>query len=196
MDEMTLDRLIVENIADIDATSRRAREIGEAIEKEIASRAREWATANDYEASQDDDENFWLSSPSWKTKGDEDSHDFWFEWYNRSSGVTDAVEDEYLITSLCGAGIDSVGFRLEQQPHAKRQWKKFVQSLSGALGGTRFVIDDAPSIWLPVVVDRVALAKAVEDDQYDVALQPLIDALEQIKTHFALLDGLLSKVGD
>ena len=194
MDEMKLDRLIVENITDIDATSRRAVEIGEMVDGEICEVARKWASDNGFVANAEDD-TLWLSHPDWKTEdGDEDQYDYWFGFQYSSEYLSDSVEDQFMLTSLCKAGTDSMGFRLIQEVHAKRPWKKFLQSSGENFSGTRFVIDDVPTIWLPVVVDRTLLATAVEEEQFEEALKPVIDALDEIKLRFELLNRILATV--
>ncbi len=57
--------------------------------------------------------------------------------------------------------------------------------------GTQFVIDDSPSIFLPVAINKAALAAAVEEEDYGTCLMPIHDAMDYIKDNVAKFELLL-----
>lgn len=195
MENSSLDRLIIENIGDLDAGTRRLWEIEGLVADAIDTVKSDWAKKVGWEAGADDwaNDDCTVALPAWRPSPEE----WWacFElWYGDGDGEPGTLTDSFWLTRLCGEGQGQIGFRFVQEEFGAVPWRKFLREKTTLLSGTRFILDDKPSFFLPFKVDKNALAIAVENEDIASALQPMRDALDYILEHHEKFDGLLAEM--
>ncbi len=204
MSSAQMDALIVRHLADIDTAAKRIIhnvqvEVGKALD-EVAE---EWADAQGWTGVFEWDENeLALYPPEWgyKEPGSEDtSRSAYFYLYAGQGddfGETSDL-DQFWLTRLTGSGRGQLGFWWEYEkgvvaPRGKR-WKQFVRSYIERLQGKGFTYDEESGLFfLPVRVDREALALAIENETIEDALEPLKKALDLCLGAKAIFDEMLA----
>ncbi|WP_142780822.1 hypothetical protein [Agrobacterium sp. T29] len=186
-----LDKLLILNIADLDEGARRFELLQDRIAEKVDALIEGWATRQ-----------VWRSTPNWKD--DEDAAvapqhwvtgESWHAWFGLEYRSGDTLEwrdgnDYFWLTKLCAEGRGGMGFRFRQEEFPKTPWKKFIQRRAARFNDTRFIFDDEPSLFLPVKVDKDALSKGAEEENFDDALRPLSEALDYIHSIIHRFDEL------
>lgn len=188
-----LDKLLILNIGDLDEGARRFELLQNRVAGEIDTLVQEWAIRQG-----------WRSTQTWQAQKDAavapahwvagDTWRAWFSFWYRSgdTGKWSNDQDYFWMTRLCQAGRGQMGFRFYQDEFPKTAWKKFIQAQAIGFADTRFVFDDEPSLFLPVRVDKDALAKGAEEESFKEALSPLNDTLDYIHSTVDRFDALLT----
>jgi len=192
-----LDRLIIEHIADLDEGAKRLELISLKVAEEIDSLVRDWASEQEWisgDGTWEDDGDVSVCPPSGRPDGDA-----WLAYFSLGYAGNDddnwsEEKDYFWLTRLCAEGRGQMGFRLHQSEFGKTPWKKFLSQQAGTVQNTRFVLDDLPSIFLPVKVNAQALAAGVENETIADALSPIREALDHIKANWQIFDELLSNM--
>jgi len=188
-----LDRLIIEHIADLDEGAKRLQLLQTKVAEAIDTLVQDWAEDKGWIAGDgtwNDDGDAGVCPPSWRPDGET-----WLAWFNLEYAGSDdgdwsEEKDYYWLTRLCGEGRGQVGFRFYQEEFGKTPWKKFLSQKAEVVSGTRFVMDDLPSLFLPFKIDKQTLAGAVENETIRDALAPMTEALDHIQSNWALFDQL------
>lgn len=179
-----LDSLIIRNIADLDDATRRLYVLNEKIAGEIDNIIKilstEWGWRGQFEWTWKGE--LWTAPSEWAADAEAEDFDAWFSWDNRHGATgPNGEEDTNWVTSLCNAGYGELGFRFDQDVLAGKKalkdfWRKHVDEVK-KFG---FILDDKPSLFLPVHIDREALAAAVADGNIKAGLEPLRTAFETL----------------
>lgn len=188
-----LDKLIIEHIADLDEGAKRLQLISSKVGDAIDSVVQDWAAAHGWIAGDggwNDDNDTWVCLPSWRTDEDTWLAYFGLDFAGADDGEWSEEKDYFWLTRLCAEGRGSMGFRFFQSEFGKTPWKKFLSQRADLFEGTRFVMDDLPSVFLPVKVDRQALSAAVENENIAEALEPIVEALDLLAAELAKFEKL------
>jgi hypothetical protein len=200
MDNSSLDRLLIENIADLDAGVKQLWSIERRLGEALDQLKKDWC-----------DKAGWIAGDgTWMDKDDVSfgmakwAEPEWLVWFQLGYAaglvqVGDYGEESFWITRLCAEGVRQesgaqMGFRFAQGPFGAHRWKKTLRRNQEILAGTRFIFDDEPSFFLPCRVDRLALAEAVEKNDFRDALRPVEAAMDYIKEHAGKFDALLDEL--
>jgi hypothetical protein len=179
-----LDRLLIEHLADLDDGARRLELLQDRVADAIDHVVADWTDDKNWLQGDEtwrDSRDASVAQPNWRN---EDGS--WLAWFQLDFGVGDDGEwseekDYFWMTRLCREGRGQMGFRFAQGEFGKTQWKKYLQKNADRFAGTRFILDDEPSLFLPVKVDRDVLAKCAEEDDFSEALKPIVEALDHIR---------------
>lgn len=187
-----LDKLLVLHLGDLDEGVRRLYLLEAKIGDELDKLVREWSSdrgwragdgtwVNDLEAATAP--QHWLAGDAWHA---------WFnlEYQHGDDGEGIENNDYFWLTRLCAEGRGGLGFRFVQEEFPKTQWKKFLQRNATSFADTRFILDDNPSLFLPVKVDKEKLAEAAEQENFREALTPIKEALDYIHSIIHRFDDL------
>ena len=178
-----LDRMLIEHLGDIDDGARRLEILQDKIAAAIDDLVQEWATAKGWKTGDETWRDDWDASvalPHWFTEEEK-----WLAWFTLGFAAGDDGEwseekDYFWLTRLCREGRGQMGFRFFQGNFGKTPWKKFLKENADRMADTRFILDDEPSFFLPLKVDKSLLAKGAEEEDFSEALQPITEALDYI----------------
>jgi len=178
-----LDRMLIEHLGDLDDGASRMERLQEEIAKAIDDLIEEWATAKGWVTGEETwthDLEAAVALPHWFT--DEKK---WLAWFELGFAAGDDGEwghekDYFWLTRLCQEGRGQIGFRFFLDEFGWAKWKKFLVANAHRLSDTRFILDDEPSLFLPVKVDKSLLAKGADAEEFSEALEPITEALNYI----------------
>lgn len=192
-----LDALIVRNIGDIGAAYNRVKnDIDPRLWVEAGYVVQAAASAIGWNSDVEADEcEIWLTHPDWAlADGDSKHSPFYVELDEREEPGPDA--EWSWLASFTGAwptratmGLFIADDRLNHGP-----WKKRLRNndaIVDALVAKGFRYDSAGArIYIPFLIDVEELAKAFENDSFEIALQPLAAAVALLETAYTELDNL------
>jgi hypothetical protein len=181
-----LDALIVEHLADLDRAAEGIADIEKRIFTAFGARAGAWAKSQGWSSDFDYPEGGWdnwvnwLAPAEWRTT-DTAVEDEKFDGKFQFDGVT-ARKDRFVLTSLCGAGVDHLGFWFVRPEFIRvRKWKQAFPRLAELVKNTGFVWqDDELCFFRPVTIQPANLAQALLEEDIDAALGPFDAALESL----------------
>ena len=191
MSSTDIDRLIILHLADLEDAMRRIGDLQAKIATVMDDIMRECADAAGWSGTFDWNRTGIKSFPKdWIVNEEKNDQDAFFEL----STLNNFDEDEYWLTSLCRSVKSEYGFRFNQNIVApKRKWHAFIRSYSEEITKSGFILDEIPSLFLPVHVDGTKLAEAVADGDIKSALEPLREAYNRLIVARPLFDALMEK---
>lgn len=142
------------------------------------------------------DDYTWVAAPEWNL-GDEQENDY------RIKFMFDYMEDlgaSYALAYMCGLAETRTGFMLELKTSAfgrgGKRWKEAVRGQAEILSQLQamdFDLADSRNglLFLPVILSAEQLAVDWDNDDYSVALSPVVDALDKIKQALPLINKLV-----
>ncbi|MGS0647354.1 hypothetical protein ACU81Q_06970 [Komagataeibacter melomenusus] len=196
MNSPELNKVLVENIADLEVTATRLHMLGDALDGVIDENTQKWIDENNW-SGEIDEGNWWIApkGEGWYNPEDEESEGAFFEW----TDFEDQSEDNYYVTQLCQLGKDKVGIRFVQDQIGRGQWKKIVSELAELVSGTGFLLEEKKlSFFLPVKIDQKVLASGLGDDDIEAGMKQYRETLDQLlkaKTAFDKVIARIKQVG-
>lgn len=193
MEIAELDNLILENIADLDAATNRLWAIEQRVAEAVDDLKTDWAHANGWAACDRDwlTDGFSVGKPEWRPKDSNWHYRFQLDYENGDGDCEDVGVDSFWLTKLCGAGQGKIGFRFFQTQFGRNQWKRYLKDNAGRIGRIGFTVDDQPSIFLPLKLDRATQISYVKNGNYEACLKPMREALDHIRTNIKLFDDVI-----
>jgi hypothetical protein len=198
MAQPELDRLIINNLADLDAAAKYVEDklvpsVDSALGKllEVFIREAKWA------GEPNNVKSTWMAPEDWRKRVDHVGNDFECHFVIDLRSKTGAEYDRFWLTQLLGIGFQNLGLRWKRNDVMnKKRWKIAVgqqQDIIARLQARRFEYEQADaSFFLPVRVDQGALAQAVADESPELALAPYNDALQTCVDAKPDFDALLA----
>jgi hypothetical protein len=199
MAQPELDRLMVSNLADLDAAAQHIKNelqpaIAEELDQILETFLHKEGWAGKAEFAKEDE--IWLASEEWRKQGDHTGDDYKCQFTVEVSLGKGEEKDEFWLTQLLGIGDRTLGLRWTRNDVGRRQWRKVVgqqQEIVARLRALGFDYQEAEgSFFLPVRVDQSALAQAVGDESPELALAPFTNALQVCINAKADFDALLA----
>jgi hypothetical protein len=204
MSTESIDALIVRNVLDVErAYDRLNNNIQPKVGKEIDNIIESWASENDWWYSElSFDGDFPEVAPaSWRISDAESSEDKFIARFNANTNDVGAKDGSWSwLTQLCGLGSAPYGFRwvcdFAELGTNKSGWKKFLGRINApaAVKGFGFEYQDkSGAFFLPFIIDKEALAKAIEENNIEDALEPVRAALKTILDSWSVFDGFIKE---
>jgi hypothetical protein len=203
-----LDVLIVQHIGDLDAAANRLRyEIQRKVGKKINSTVEEWCDDHGWYGKFDwNEDRLWLLPEGWRgaeaTADDEDAIAY-FNFGVRFGDDLDSDDgsvDYFWLTRLCKQGKGTIGFSFKREAGLGIKKKKLWIPLAaehankGSARALGFDYEEGDGTFFKaLVIDKEALAKAIEEDDFAEALKPLRDALDVLPDAVADFQPLIDK---
>jgi hypothetical protein len=201
MAQPELDRLLINNIADLDAAAQHIinelmPDVGKALDElaDAFMRKSGWAGKADWS-----NEGLWLAPEDWRKQGiskrKADSDDFiaYFGFANRGE---EEPKEVYWLTQILGIGDRDLGLRWCRNDVKTKQWRKAVGQQTSVIEPLRargFEYQESEgSFFLPIHVDQAALAQAVGDESPELALAPFTNVLQSCADAKPDFDALLA----
>lgn len=188
-----LDKLLILHLADLDEGAKRLRLLENRIGDDLDKLVRDWANDKGWhfgDGTWNHDKDASVAPLHWRT---DEGH--WHAWFSLSYQYGDDGEwseehDYFWLTRLSEAGRGQMGFRFSQTEFGKTQWKRFLQRNASAFADSLFILDDEPSLFLPVKVNIEMLAEGTEKPSFEDALAPIKEALNYIHSIIHRFDEL------
>jgi hypothetical protein len=193
-DTASLDRLIIENLADLDSAAQRIDEIEERIWKAIGAEIEAWGAKNRWEVAADPEDAFEASPPAWV---DEEDQRAWFEFGWGPDDVDNGgkADPSFDLTRLCGlAGGRFCLWLVVKTP--RRTWKPLAQAEAETIALHGFQLSDHGNFYIDCTPGAAALAAAVEDGDFTEALECVRTALAAAKAAEPIFTRMLKKAGE
>jgi hypothetical protein len=190
--EPELDKLIIDNIADLDATAKRIDALVGEFWGEVSGHLQSWAKENGWLASQDPDDP-WVAPPEW-FQGDDD----YFAWFSVSWGPGDsgdAKEGEayFDLSRFAGVGGGKLCVWLGFDGVKRSVWKPLFREAASQSKAGGFSFDEVDGLYLDCTPPPGSLVTAVAEDDYAAAFEPLNRALDAAHANWPLFDKLLKR---
>jgi hypothetical protein len=195
-----LDKLIVEHLADLDASAKRLHQLEKEVFGAIATSAEDWAKKEGWVGGYDYLEGvFWVAPPEWRTPDTEESKDIFQAWFQMGVGADDTEnlkpeEDYFNLTRLCRVGSGEIGFRFKQDLITRAKWKMRFRDLTDLVERTAFVADLEPSFFLPFQLEGSKLAETLREEAVEDSLAPFEKALAQIAEARSAFDIIIATI--
>lgn len=194
MDTATLDRQLLTNLADMDAATNRLWSIEQRLSDEMNALRLEWCRENGWVFDEEYfqvDADFHLGLPEWRLE--KEDWNCWFELAEEygKPGYGEIDQNSFWITKICKVGSGCFGLRFMQEKFDKVEWKAYIKEKGEMIAGTRFRIDDAPSVFVPFVLNASDIVAALERDDFEECLQPLRDTFDHLRQHVGLFESLM-----
>ncbi len=192
-----LEKLLIEHLADLDEGVRRLEMLQSNVAEAIDQGVADWTSQTAWVKGEGTWKDAWDASvgpPHWL-----DADGKWLAWFELSFGAGDDgswsdEKDFFWLTRLCREGRGHMGFRFVQREFGRTQWKRSLQKNRDRFVHTRFVLDDEPSLFLPIKVDKHSLAEAAEEGDFSKALAPITEALDHIREVLPLFEQTLKEL--
>lgn len=189
--EPELDKLIIQNMEDLDATAKRIDALVREIWREVETHVETWAKARRWLTSMDWDDP-WIAPPQWK------QDDRWMASFKIGWGPGDAEETKegipyFHLSRLAGVGGGRFCLWLHFIEVKRSAWKPVFRDAASHLKAGGFLFDDAEGFYFDCTFSARSLAEAVAEDDYEVAFEPLNRALEAAHASWPLFDKMLKK---
>ena len=195
-----LDALVIRNLDNLDAAAHRLfHEIEPRVRKVINEITEKWAKANNWSGEFDWwEKELWIAPTNWQTD------DGWLGRFFLDGGPEEEFkdlpeEDVFWLTRLCQKGRGVLGFRWHHSDGlgaTNSKWKRFIRNQAacvGAIGKKGFVPEDSGLFFTEIKVDASKLADAVQEGNFESALQPLQAALDKLGATKSQFDTLLKR---
>lgn len=173
-----LDALLIRSLPELNDAVTRLVALDEEIGKHIDMEIQDWIDRNGWTGVAElygDDGVVWLAPKDWMVLGDPDNSSYLYFSFDVTGAVS---EDHWNLVRMTEAGDQRYGFWLasdvvKKNSVFKKLWKAHLSNTPGLpLHGAEF--------FLPVGLDREALASAVLNGSVADALEPLRQALDKL----------------
>ena len=201
-----LDALIVHHIGDLDAASKRLEYVIQPmVAEKINDTVEKWLVAQGWSGKSKwfPEGEVLMTPPQWRGAGAAASTDDDLAFFHLYAAYGDGFAKEkgfdyFWSTRLCKQGEGALGFRFERGKGLeikKKLWKHLSaeHANKGSARALGFDYEEGDGTFFkPLVIDKEALAKAIEEDDFDEALTPLIDALNALREAVSVFQPLIN----
>lgn len=113
MSQLELDKLIIQNLADLEDAHRRIASLEIKIQRELNKISKKYAESNYFKGLfQLNDYKIWLAPADWALENSPEDFFAYFQLDASTTSGPNGEENEYWLTTLCGAGYGEYGFHL------------------------------------------------------------------------------------
>lgn len=200
MSQQSVDAVVVEHIDELETALRHCvQTIDPRLGKEMAQALEAARIDGGWtgEIEDDLDELSWMAAEEWRTADDtEDSFDLYFHFDSLPS--MDGREPTTWVGSVAGYANAQIIFRFNTDALDRTEWKSLLRNEAELIEslvahGFRCVAGDR-LLGMRIQIDRSALARAFEDDDFSEALLPVASAVSRIKAAKKELDLLVAAI--
>lgn len=191
-----LDRLIIRNLADLDAAWQYLdTEIEPAVWDVINQHLKVFREKTGWEGKDEWPDKAWFAPSDWRKQGEYTGDDFRCQ-FTPGEGIATTGTDGSYLTQLLGIGHQRLGLWWIQKNVVKGRRRILISQQPTIVSNLRkhgFVYEDSEAgFFLPVLVDQSALADALADESPEMAFEPFVDALQVCLAAKPDFDALLA----
>lgn len=188
MDTSQLDQLIVEHLSDLDSAASQVHRIERRVWTAMARLVEAKASSLGWAGEFDIDGHLWLCPPVWMVEGDAVGY---FELdFGPSGQAGNEGEPHFDLSRLCGVGGGSMAFCFRHDG-GKRAWKPVAKEGAASVAGLGFALDDHANFHVACTPAQAEMARALADDDFEQALQPLSNAMDRLPASVAAFTSML-----
>jgi len=202
MAQPDLDRLLILNLADLDAAAQRVDDelsasVADTLNKHLEAliQRTDWAGVAKWPLAQ----SFWFAPKDWRKLGDNPREEYACNFLMAVSLGKGTAKDRFWLTQLVGKGDRNLGLAWIRSGVGKPQWRRAVAQRGEEIAKLRsrgFEYEATEgSFFLPVHIDQSTLAQGFFDESLEIALKPLADALQVCVEAKPDFDALIAATG-
>lgn len=172
-----LDALLIRSLPELNDAVNRLIALNEEIGREIDAEIQAWIGRNGWKGIAEwngELDDTWLAPKDWMVPNDPDDNAYLYFDFDYTSADP---EDNWDLASFTSSGQQHLGFWLRSSTVKDRVAKKLWKAHLGRTSGLPL---HGPEFFLPVLLDREALATAVLDGSVRDALEPLRETLDRL----------------
>ncbi|MCX5580792.1 hypothetical protein [Kaistia terrae] len=190
-DTSELDKLIVENLLDLDQAAKRVDALGDQIWKQIYETFENWAMGRGWRGSSDEDDP-WVAPKNWVADKEREA---WFYPDNGPDDTGEGVGQEpyHALSRYVGVAGGQLCLWFGQKTGA-RKWKPLAREHAQIMVTHGFHLSDAGNFYTVCSLDARTVAAALADQQLETAMAPIEAALQRAANAEAEFTKLLAKV--
>lgn len=191
MDTTELDRLIIENLEDLDAVAHRIDIIENLIWKHLGDTGRRWAVEQGWRSSLPDEE-LWVAPRHWQARG----RDVWFElgWGPDDEGSGDQGSLRFDLARLAGVGRGRLCLWLDWRGPGIGPWKTAAGARLNDFRNAGFHLSDGRLVpYMDCTPNPALVAQGLIDGDLSQAYAPVLQALDAAAAAVPTLDLILKK---
>ncbi len=192
MDDAELDMFIVENLADLDATAKRIYGVERRVWGDLADALSSAAKKSGWIGDFDHDDDIVMLPKDWISRGERQA---WFDvsWGPDDTGDGVGNEPWFELSRYCGVGGGRLCIWLNWKGVSAKAWKPLVRSAATELQAMGFELDRRATPYTDCTLDLATVARGLEDNNLDEALNAARDGFERTVKASVLLGKLLQK---
>ena len=183
MAQPELDRLLISNLADLEAAAQHLKvHVMPAVAHAMNESAIEVVERNGwFGIAEYDTGELWLAPREWHIEGGKDSA--YSAWFQLDVSDTDWENVQFWLACIAGVGPKQMGMRWSQDAVKPKIWRKHMAGQAETISKLRSrgfdYHEHLGSFFAPVRLDIGALTNAVGDESPELALAPFDDALRR-----------------
>lgn len=190
MSQNELDRLLIENLKDLDEAAKRVRQIESLVWRRIEDAFRNWAPAG-WKADVEKDypwaaANHWCRDDVWEGS-------FYLDYGPEDTGQGAGEETLFDLSRYVGINGGQLCLWFEQDVAGARKWKTLANDHVDGLSRAGFSLSDGGSFYTNCTLEGAAVAEAIESNDWDGAMKPIVAALDRARVAVASFDALLDQ---
>jgi hypothetical protein len=192
MDTTQLDRMIIENLEDLDAVVHRVHAIEEVIKKHLAEESRRWAAKRGWRFSALEDDEIWVAPPEWQARG----RDIWFElgWGPDDNDTGEPGELWFDLCRWAGVGRGRLCLWLDWRGAGIPAWKATAGAHLDEMKQAGLLVTDGRLIpYVDCTPDSTLVAKGLVEGDLSEAYAPFRKALATAAAAVPILDPIMKK---
>lgn len=186
-----LDALIVRSLPELNDAVIRLVALNEEIGREIDTEIQAWIGRNGWTGTAEwfgDEGNIWLAPKDWMVPSDPDNRGYLYFDFNYTSADS---ENQWDLASFTSSGQQRLGFWITSDTVKERVFKKLWKAHLAITPGLPL---HGSEFFLPIELDREALAVAVLNGSVADALAPLRETLERLPELASQLGSLKTAI--
>lgn len=186
-DTSDLDRVILDNLHDLDDAAKRIEELGDSVWSEICESVEGWASENAWKGDYDVDDP-WLTPADWCRDEEPDAY-----FYVDKGPKGTAAPPTYWLSHCIGVGQGQLCLWFEQKVTGVKQWKALARSNASRLAEKGFSLSDNGNFYTPCSLNAKDVAAALEGQRLETAMTPIEEALDRAASAAVLFNQILAE---
>lgn len=190
-DTSELDRLLIDNLKDLDDAAKRIEALGNRLWREICSACEEWIGAHGWKGEFGSDEP-WFAPTEWFDK-DEPEGWFYLDFGPDDAGDGTGSTPYFWLSRYLGSGGGQLCLWLGQEALGARKWKPLAREFAHLLSPFGFHLSDSGNFYANCTLDSDRVAAALADNQLEQAMIPIEQVLTCAADAVPIFSKLLTK---
>lgn len=186
-DTSDLDRVIIDNLLDLDDTAKRIEELSDRVWAEICESMESWASKNDWKGDYDVDDP-WLTPADWFTDEEPDAF-----FYVDKGPVGTTAPPTYWLSHCIEVGHGQLCLWFVQKVTGAKQWKALARSYASRFAEKGFSLSDYGNFYTSCSLNAKDVAAALEGQRLETAMTPIEQALDRAASAMVLFNQILAE---
>lgn len=190
-DTSELDRLLVDNLKDLDDAAKRIDALGDRLWQQVCDACEEWIRAHGWRDVSNSDEPR-IAPVEWFNE-DEAEGWFYFDFGPDDTGNGTGSSPYFWLSRYVGAGGGQLCLWLGQEALGARKWKPIAREFAHLLSPFGFHLSDSGNFYANCTLSPDRVAAALADNQLELAMEPIEQVLKRAADAVPVFSRLLTK---